>query len=85
MKLKTLSNFLNENTLFDPGQFEEELKEAISKAPSGSIYVEKQLSLGTLPHMKMIAKRLGLHVVSMSAQSIDWSSLTKWNGRKKKL
>ena len=68
--IKNFGRFLVENTLFDPGTFESLLKDAISKAPEGSLYIEKQLSKGTVPHMKMIAKKLDMHVMTISAESI---------------
>ena len=69
--IKNFGRFLLENTLFDPGTFESTLKDTIGKAPEGAIYIEKQLSIGTVPHMKMISKKLGLHVVKISAESIE--------------
>ena len=69
--IKNFGRFIVENTLFDPGTFEAMLKDAISKKQETPLYVEKQLSLGTISHMKMIAKKLGLHVIVMSAESIN--------------
>ena len=69
--IKNFGRFVVENTLFNPGNFEEQLKDAISKKPEDPLYVEKQLALGTVSHMKMIAKKLGLHVIVISAETID--------------
>jgi len=68
--LKNFGRFIVENTLFDPGTFETMLKDAIRQKPGDPLYVEKQLALGTVSHMKMIAKKLGLHVIVISAETI---------------
>ena len=71
IRLKKFLDFLNENTLFNPGIFEEELKDAISKPPVGSLYIEKQLAIGTEPHIKMIAKKLGMDSIKIDCAKLD--------------
>lgn len=69
--IKNFGRFLVENTLFEPGTFEALLKDAITKTPPPPIYVEKQLALGTIAHMRMIAKKLGLHVMVIDCATIE--------------
>ena len=71
IRLKKFLDFLNENTLFNPGIFEEELNDAISKPPVGSLYIEKQLAIGTEPHIKMIAKKLGMDSIKIDCAKLD--------------
>jgi hypothetical protein len=69
--IKNFGRFLVENTLFDPGTFEALLKNAISKTPPEPLYVEKQLSLGTISHMRMIAKKIDLPALVIDSAAIE--------------
>ena len=69
--IKNFGRFLVENTLFEPGTFETMLKDAMSKERPEPLYIEKQLALGTIAHMRMIAKKLGLHVMVIDSASIE--------------
>lgn len=69
--IKNFGRFLVENTLFEPGTFEALLKDAISKTPPEPLYVEKQLALGTIAHMRMIAKKMDLHVIVIDSATIE--------------
>ena len=74
--LENFNSWLLENTLFDPGIFQMTLRDALGEPPKGSIYVGKQLAKGTVPHIKHIAKGLGVHVIRINCAKVN--DIEKW-------
>jgi hypothetical protein len=74
--LERYEDLILENTLFDPGIFQMQLRDALQEHPKGYIYVQKQLSRGVVPMMKRLARGLGLNVIVLNCDRIE--DVSKW-------
>lgn len=68
--MKSFTEFLNENTPFEPGSFEITLKNVTDKDPIGSIHLEKTAGAGTISHIRMICKKLGIHCIIIDSEHV---------------